>query len=64
MTTKRITNTNDFLYAGAVVVAEGLGARDKKGRKPEEPPWKRGLTSQIKGMRCDHSMKLRLVGRI
>ena len=30
MDTEEITNTNDFIYAGAVVVTEELGLRGKK----------------------------------
>ena len=37
MAPEGITNTNDLIYAGAVVVTEELGARNKKGTKPKEP---------------------------
>ena len=45
------TTSNDFIYAGAVVVTEELGVRVKKGTKPKEPMWKRRLRAQVKGMR-------------
>ena len=55
MAPEGITNTNDLIYAGAVVVTEELGVRNKKGTKPKEPLWKRGLTTQVKEMRRDLS---------
>ena len=55
MAPEGITNTNDLIYAGAVVVTEELGVRNKKGTKPKEPLWKRRLTTQVKEMRRDLS---------
>ena len=55
MDTEEITNTNDLIYAGAVVVTEELGLRGRKGSHPKEPMWKRRLDSQIKSLRCDLS---------
>ena len=55
MAPEGITNTNDLIYAGAVVVTEELRARNKKGTKPKEPLWKRRLTTQVKEMRRDLS---------
>ena len=53
MTPEGITNTSDLIYAGAVVVTEELGPRNKKGTKPKEPLWKGRLTTQVKEMRRD-----------
>ena len=55
MAPEGITNTNDLIYAGAVVVTEELGVRNEKGTKPKEPLWKRRLTTQVKEMRRDLS---------
>ena len=53
MDAEEISNTNDLIYAGAVVVTEELGSRGRKGSHPKEPMWKRRLESQIKGLRRD-----------
>ena len=55
MAPEGITNTDDLIYAGAVVVTEELGVRNKIGTKPKEPLWKRRLTTQVKEMRRDLS---------
>ena len=46
MDTEEITNTNDLIYAGAVVVTEELGVRVRKGSQPKEPMWKRRVPNQ------------------
>nr|XP_054749778.1 uncharacterized protein LOC129255450 [Lytechinus pictus] len=51
-----IEDTNDLVYAGAVLVTERLGVRKQENtRKHCLPPWKRGLDSRIKGWRTDLS---------
>ena len=40
MDTEEITNPNDLIYAGAVVVTEELGSRGRKGSHPKEQMWK------------------------
>ncbi|XP_063956544.1 uncharacterized protein LOC135154347 [Lytechinus pictus] len=51
-----IEDTNDLIYAGAVLVTERLGVRKQENtRKHCLPPWKRRLDNQIKGWRTDLS---------
>ena len=57
MDTEEITNTNDLIYAGAVVVTEELGLRDRKGSHPKEPMWKR----RLEGLRRDLSRVVALL---
>ena len=46
--TLNITNTNELLYAGAVVVTSRLGVKIDKVAGRKEPVWKRRLQNKIK----------------
>ena len=52
---ENITTTNDLIYAAAVVTTENAGVKIKKGRKQDEPMWKRRIENQIKQLRKDLS---------
>nr|XP_054761414.1 uncharacterized protein LOC129267815 [Lytechinus pictus] len=56
ITSDSIEDTNDLIYAGAVLVTERLCVRKQENtRKHCLPPWKRRLDNQIKGWRTDLS---------
>lgn len=48
MDTVEITNSNDLIYAGAVVVTEELGLGGREGPHPNETMWKRRLSPKSK----------------
>ena len=50
-----ITETNEFFYAGAVVVTNRLGVKIDKVAGRKEPIWKRRLQNKIKELRKDLS---------
>ena len=47
-----ITKLNDLVYAGAVVVTEMLGVKNRKS-KGIEPWWKRRMEAQVKQLNKD-----------
>ena len=51
--TDNITETNDLIYAAAVVVSEHLGVKFGSNKNEKEPWWKRRLGSQIQQLRKD-----------
>ena len=53
--THSITKTNEFFYAGAVVVTNRLGVKIDKVAGRKEPIWKRRLQNKIKELRKDLS---------
>ena len=53
--THSITNTNEFFYAGVVVVTNRLGMKIHKVAWRKEPMWKRRLQNKIKELRKDLS---------
>ena len=53
--TDSITNTNEFFYAGAVVVTNRLGVKIDKIAWRKEPIWKRRLQNKIKELMKDLS---------
>ena len=50
-----VTKTNEFFYAGAVVVTNRLGVKIDKVAGRKEPIWKRRLQNKIKELRKDLS---------
>ena len=46
--THGVTKTNEFLYAGAVVVTNRLGVKIDNVAGRKEPMWKRQLQNKIK----------------
>ena len=53
--THSITKTNEFYYAGAVVVTSRLGVKTDKVAGRKEPMWKRRLQKKIEELRKDLS---------
>ena len=49
--TDYITETNDLIYAAAVVVSENLGVKIGGNKNEKEPWWKRRLECQIQQLR-------------
>ena len=50
-----ITKTNEFFYAGAVIVTNRLGVKIDKVAGRKEPMWNRSLQNKIKELRKDLS---------
>ena len=64
MTTDTIGETNDLIYAGAVLVSERLGIKQqKKKSRLNEPPWKRRLDNKLKALRKDLSQLTTVANR-
>ena len=58
--TDNITETNDLIYAAAVVVSENLAVKRGGNKNEKKPWWKRRLESQIQQLRKDISKVQRL----
>ena len=52
---KSITETNDLIYCGAVLVTDMVGVKIGKTGIKKEPWWKRRLEGQIKDIRRELS---------
>ena len=50
-----ITETNELLYAGAIVLTNRSRVKINKAAKRKEPMWKRRLQNKIKELREDLS---------
>ena len=53
--THSITETNELLYAGAIVLTNRSRVKINKAAKRKEPMWKRRLQNKIKELREDLS---------
>ena len=54
LNTDNITETNDLIYAAAVVVSENLAVKRGGNKNEKKPWWKRRLGSQIQQLRKDN----------
>ena len=56
VSTTNLTEINDLVFAGVVIVAEKLGVKSSQSqRKDNQPWWKRRLEGQINELRKDLS---------
>ena len=53
--THSITESNELLYAGAIVVTNRSRVKINKAAKRKEPMWRRRLQNKIKELRKDLS---------
>ena len=53
--THSVTKTNEFFFAGVVVVTNRLGVEIDKAAWRKEPMWKKRLQNKIKELRKDLS---------
>ena len=54
--TNSITGTNKLIRAGAIVVCNLLGVKEKERKEKQEPFWKRRIEQKIKELRKDISL--------